>query len=227
METTRTLNTLNDTRTVTPNKYVWGEFTPDTEGVGYKELPTQTEIADMSTATLAVDVGGPTLVSISMDNLKKILGPILPPGVIFPMMANSVPNGWLLCDGQAVSRETYSDLFTAIGTTYGSGDGSSTFNLPDCRGLFLKGKEGTDTLGVENEAGLPNITGTFSAPTSRSISPTESGAFSGSAYGNEGEGDAGSYGRQVTLDASQSNSIYGNSTTVTPRNLPVNYIIKY
>lgn len=67
MNTTKTLNALNDTRTVTPNKYVWGEFTPDVAGVGYKELPVQTEVADTSTATLAVDVGGPSLVSIPVD----------------------------------------------------------------------------------------------------------------------------------------------------------------
>ena len=51
----------------------------------------------------------------------------------------SVPSGWLECDGAAVSRTTYSDLFTAIGTDYGVGDGSTTFNLPDFRGEFLRG----------------------------------------------------------------------------------------
>lgn len=74
MNTTKTLNALNDTRTVTPNKYVWGEFTPDVAGVGYKELPVQTEVADTSTATLAIDVGGPSLVSISVDTLRKLVG---------------------------------------------------------------------------------------------------------------------------------------------------------
>ena len=223
MKTTRTLNALNDTRTVTPNKYMWGEFTPDVEGVGYKDLPVQTEL-DTSTATLAVDTQGPTLVSITLDTLKRLLATTIPVSTIQPILTNTIPNGWLLCDGTAVSRTDYADLFEVIGTTYGGGDGETTFNLPDCRGLFLKGKESLDTLGVINEAGLPNITGTFSAPTSRSIIPTESGAFSGSAFGNEGEGDAGSYGRQVTLDASQSNSIYGNSATVTPRNLSLIHI---
>ena len=47
---------------------------------------------------------------------------------------DAIPNGWLLCDGSAVSRTTYADLFDVIGTTYGPGDGSTTFNLPDFQG---------------------------------------------------------------------------------------------
>jgi phage-related tail fiber protein len=54
---------------------------------------------------------------------------------------NSAPSGFLTCAGQAVSRTTYSALFTAIGTTYGSGDGSTTFNLPDLRGEFVRGMD--------------------------------------------------------------------------------------
>jgi microcystin-dependent protein len=52
------------------------------------------------------------------------------PGMIKPFAGTTVPTGYLLCDGSAVSRTTYANLFSAIGTTYGSGDGSTTFNLP-------------------------------------------------------------------------------------------------
>lgn len=225
MKTTRTLNALNDTRTVTPNKYMWGEFTPDVEGVGYKDLPVQTEL-DTSTATLAVDTQGPTLVSITLNTLKKLLATTIPVSTIQPILTNSIPNGWLLCDGTAVSRTDYADLFEVIGTTYGSGDGETTFNLPDCRGLFLKGKESLDTLGVINEPGLPNITG--QATSFRDTSA--SGAFSVVSTPNTGAAEhfvgRGS-DQSLTFDASRSSSIYGNSNTVTPRNLPVNYIIKY
>lgn len=51
----------------------------------------------------------------------------------------SMPTGYLACNGAAISRSTYSALFTVIGTTYGVGDGSTTFNLPDLRGVFLRG----------------------------------------------------------------------------------------
>ena len=62
-------------------------------------------------------------------------------GTVVPWAKSSAPTGWLECDGSAVSRSTYADLFTAIGTTYGAGDGSSTFNLPDIRGRAIAGKD--------------------------------------------------------------------------------------
>ena len=62
-------------------------------------------------------------------------------GMLMPFAGTSAPTGWLLAYGQAVSRSTYSSLFTAIGTTYGAGDGSSTFNLPDLRGRVAAGKD--------------------------------------------------------------------------------------
>lgn len=62
----------------------------------------------------------------------------VPSGSILYTASNSVPDGWLLCDGTAVSRDEYSDLFAAIGTTYGNGNGATTFNLPDIRGEFIR-----------------------------------------------------------------------------------------
>ena len=59
---------------------------------------------------------------------------LVPPGSLMMYVANSAPSGWLLCDGTAVSRTTYSTLYAVIGTTYGIGDGLNTFNLPDARG---------------------------------------------------------------------------------------------
>jgi microcystin-dependent protein len=63
----------------------------------------------------------------------------LPTGAISIYGAAAAPSGWLLCDGSAVSRTTYSVLFGVIGTTYGAGDGSTTFNLPDLRGRVIAG----------------------------------------------------------------------------------------
>lgn len=57
----------------------------------------------------------------------------VPPGALFPFAGASAPSGYLLCDGAAVSRTTFADLFTAIGTLWGVGDGSTTFNVPDFR----------------------------------------------------------------------------------------------
>lgn len=63
----------------------------------------------------------------------------LPAGVILPFGSDTIPNGYLLCDGRAVSRNDYPDLFNVIGVVYGQGDGSTTFNLPDLREVALKG----------------------------------------------------------------------------------------
>lgn len=65
----------------------------------------------------------------------------VPVGVTLPYAGSSAPIGYLLCYGQAVSRTTYADLFTAISTTYGVGDGSTTFNVPDLRGRSVFGKD--------------------------------------------------------------------------------------
>jgi microcystin-dependent protein len=66
---------------------------------------------------------------------------LLPTGTIIVWVDTSVPKGWLLCFGQAVSRSTYRRLFGAVGTAFGSGDGSTTFNLPDLRGRVPLGKD--------------------------------------------------------------------------------------
>lgn len=65
----------------------------------------------------------------------------LPTGTIINFAGSTAPNGWALCDGSAISRTTFSSLFSVVGTTYGAGDGSTTFNLPDCRGRTLVGKD--------------------------------------------------------------------------------------
>lgn len=62
---------------------------------------------------------------------------MMPVGAILPYGGSAAPSGWLLCDGSAVSRTTYSDLFSVIGTTFGAGDGSTTFNVPDSRGRVV------------------------------------------------------------------------------------------
>jgi microcystin-dependent protein len=73
-------------------------------------------------------------------------GDTFPIGAITSYAGSTAPTNWLICDGRAISRVTYSDLFNAIGTTYGSGDGNTTFNLPNLKGRVVVGK---DTLQTE------------------------------------------------------------------------------
>lgn len=65
----------------------------------------------------------------------------LPVGCVFPYSGSTAPTGWLLCNGQEVSRTIESQLFAVLGTTYGSGNGTTTFNLPDLRGRIVIGKD--------------------------------------------------------------------------------------
>ena len=86
-------------------------------------------------------------ISNSSILINNITNSILPAGEIHTFATSTPPTGYLECNGQAVDRTTYIMLFTAIGTSYGDGDGSSTFNLPDYRGQFLRGynnSSGTD-----------------------------------------------------------------------------------
>lgn len=87
--------------------------------------------------------------------------PLIPAGGLMPYAGSAAPTGWLLCAGQAVSRTTYAALFTAIGTTYGVGDGSTTFNLPDLRGRTIAGKDNMEgTAANRLTSGGSGITGT-------------------------------------------------------------------
>jgi microcystin-dependent protein len=90
-------------------------------------------------------LSGLTTDYVGGDNACHVL---VPPGVMWDYAGSSAPSGWLLCDGSAISRTTYSGLYGVIGTTYGTGDGSTTFNLPDTRGRA--------SVGVGQGSGLTN-----------------------------------------------------------------------
>lgn len=159
---------------------------------------------------------------------------INPVGTIIAYAANgSIPEGYLPCNGAAVSRATYAALFEVIGTLYGAGDGSTTFNLPDLTDRFL---EGSSTAGNYVDAGLPNITGQawqfagdlgglFDSVSGAitAISKPNYGYVLSSITRNPGENYVSHWG----INASKSNSIYGNSQTVQPPSLTAIYAIKY
>jgi len=85
-----------------------------------------------------------------MTYIQSAGGEAVPSGTISPFGDTTLPSGWLACDGSAVSRTTYADLFAAIGTYWGVGDGSTTFNLPDGQGMVIRG---VDTTGAIAETG--------------------------------------------------------------------------
>lgn len=163
-----------------------------------------------------------TINGVAFDGTKDIIVGSNPVGTIIAVAYTGVPEGYMHCNGAAVSRTTYANLFSKIGTTYGAGDGSTTFNLPNTVGKFL---EGGVEAGTYYAAGLPNITGNISA-----FKSSISGAFVGSNNTNRYDGwndNEDEYAVSTSFDASRSNSIYGASTTVQPPAMTVIYCIKY
>ena len=141
---------------------------------------------------------------------------------------NTSHKGCLLCNGSAVSRTTYANLFALLGTTFGKGDGSTTFNLPDFRNRTFWGADGN--LNTLIAAGLPNITAYRDFRHNTINAGAQDGAFR-----NEGTTNGQQYAKtsayanlnRLHFNASWSNSIYGNSTTVQPPAIAVNIFIKY
>lgn len=87
--------------------------------------------------------------AITLDTSGNVLVPsLVPPGTVQFYAANTAPTGWVKANGAALSRTTYAALFAAIGTTYGVGDGSTTFTLPDMRGEFPRGWD--DGRGIDS-----------------------------------------------------------------------------
>jgi len=76
-----------------------------------------------------------------VDSPQGTLANLTPVGSVLDFAGSAAPTGWLFCYGQAISRTTYADLFAVLSTTYGTGDGSTTFNLPDLRGRVIAGKD--------------------------------------------------------------------------------------
>ncbi|ALE03063.1 phage tail protein [Bartonella ancashensis] len=87
------------------------------------------------------EIAGEKLDGWCLTNPTVILPKIdvFPPGFIATFAMQSIPEGWLMCNGKEYNREDYPDLFAAIGEVWGKGDGKTTFNIPDFRGMFLRG----------------------------------------------------------------------------------------
>jgi microcystin-dependent protein len=96
-----------------------------------------------------VEMNSSGVINVSPHSYQSLC----PVGSVIDFAGNSAPTGWLVCDGSAVSRTTYSDLFSAIGTLWGSGDGINTFNLPNLRRKTTIGAGGTGSVTIGNSVG--------------------------------------------------------------------------
>ena len=177
-------------------------------------------------------ISNPSLTQISQalaEMLPKLKPLSVPTGMISAF--HTVPEGWLQCNGAAVSRTTYAALFAVIGTKYGSGDGSTTFNLPNLHHKFIEGTNTTSEVGQSVAAGLPNISGegdwVYGGYASK-------GKFTGAMYHVSLQNSCGATGGEdyylgkpgIGIDASRSSSIYKASSTVQPASVRLLACIK-
>lgn len=114
---------------------------------------------------------------------------LVPSGTVVSFAGSAAPSGWLLCDGSAVSRTSFSDLFSTIGTLYGAGNGSTTFNLPDLRGRTVFGLDNmggtaanrlTTTSGISSNNTLGASGGSQSITLATTNLPSHNHTFTGS-----------------------------------------------
>lgn len=171
----------------------------------------------VNTASTAVHNCSFTFSGTTVSLNQTFIDAIIPAGVIWETGTAAAPSGWLLCDGSAVSRTTYARLFTAISTTFGVGDGSTTFNLPNTNQRFPLGKatSGTgSTLG--GTGGTIDHLHTVDPPNTTSTAPSATVAATNLT------GSAASTTHTHDVDVSQF-----NSGTANPPFIVFNYIIKY
>lgn len=171
-----------------------------------------TDIPDIRTSIQNLESGR---AKTDLSNLTTAASQRLVPIGSLMMSPLDTLDGYLLCNGQAVSRTTYAGLFAKIGVDFGIGDGITTFNVPDYRGCFLRGLGGESAANTHTKQpqGLPNISARMYAEQGATDNCMASGT------GGSPEG--------VFWNASAWNSIYGAANEVRPVNFAVNYFIKY
>jgi microcystin-dependent protein len=219
----------------------------DSSGSPFVSLQSPSSLSGNVALTLPASItNGGFLQTDGSGNLSFQIVAGVPSGSVFCMAVVSIPTGYLECNGNAVSRTTYAALFAIIGTNYGSGDGSSTFNVPDLRGEFVRGVDrgrGVDSgRNVATSQGGQNASHNHSASASSSSSVTDPGhkhtmnfnlgniISSGGAFGMKDSGTADRMNTATTgISVSTSTSVSignqgGNESR--PRNVAMLYIIK-
>lgn len=184
---------------------------------------TATNVGSVDVANVMSAIGQ---VQAAVGQVQAAVEQVYPVGSLFASFDTSM-QGCLLCNGAAVSRTTYADLFALLNTAFGKGDGSKTFKLPDFRDKTLWGANGN--LKSILAAGLPNFSGKFWAYTVGWSDASGTGPFynlgAAGTPGNRGGegGSACTWG----FNPARVSSVYGNSSTVQPPAIAVNIFIKY
>lgn len=170
--------------------------------------------------------------TITADDLSAELSFLVgdsanPPGSVTAYMGEVAPDGWLMCDGSEVGRETYARLYAVIGNSCGVGDGTMTFHLPDLRGRFLRGLDGGAGRSPDVLSRLSMNTG---GNTGNKVGTVQEDEFKAHRHGISVSDNPGGSGRvEVAGGSPQSTYSSGSAggSETRPKNAAVNFIIKY
>jgi microcystin-dependent protein len=217
----------------------------DSSGAPFVSLQSPSSLSGNVALTLPSSItNGGFLQTDGSGNLSFQIVAGVPSGSVFCMAVATVPTGYLECNGAAVSRTTYSALFAIIGVQYGAGNGSSTFNIPDLRGEFVRGFD--NGKGTDNNRQIASSQGSANLSHGHSVSASvnDSGHVHATSFDNKkyfpgggstsiGYGGAGGYPADVftmssantgiSVSISQNNAGGGEAR---PRNIAMMYIIK-
>ena len=223
----------------------------DTSNSNFVAIQAPSNVASDITLTLPSSDGNANdvLQSDGSGNLSfTALPQAVPSGTVHLFATTTAPSGYLECDGSAVSRTTYADLFAIIGTTWGEGNGSSTFNVPDLRGEFVRGWD--DGRGVDSGRSFASSQSDQNKQHNHGVSDgghnhgiNDPGHIHQVEYSNSDSGDGvieesgtGLSGTEPTLSATTGITINNATTGISinndggsearPRNIAMMYVIK-
>jgi hypothetical protein len=153
----------------------------------------------------------------------------MPPAGITAFGGATAPVGWILCDGRAVSRTTYARLFAAVGTTWGGGDGTTTFNVPDFRGMFLRGSGVNATrLKANGSSYNGGGIGSYSGDQLQGHKHSIDRGSGTTTFGSGGVNNGGIWDQPTTTPVSDGvNGTPRTGDETRPASYSVNYLIKY
>ncbi len=199
-------------------KTIWVDDTaPDIDAENLNKMEqgifdAHSDIEDIIDGDIVV---GKAEMAMTLDPSFEYPVTITPLGAIVMYGTVTAPTGWLECHGQAVSRTTYNELYAVIGTNFGSGDGSTTFNLPDMRGAFARGWD--NGRGLDPSRNL----GSYQADAYKSHSHSFVAQQNIGGYTDNG----GDPDQRSIADTRNTNASGGSETR--PKNVALMYIIKY
>ena len=181
------------------------------EAVNKSQLDTKAAVAGNSGQEFAVATATTGNSAVNLTQLTNYISS----GMVLPFAGSAAPTGWLECNGAAVSRTTYAALFSVIGTLWGIGDGSTTFNLPETRGEFIRGYD--NARGIDSGRALASSqTDALKSHTHDYFLWSPGGGGYGDGMSNDGTTDS--------RPATSTTSTGGSETR--PRNVAMMYIIK-